>query len=1311
METTRNTLRAAMAALSAMAVALVAVILVSVHPVFASAAEEPVQGVAEGNISLSVPAATLPCALTADGTVITPDADKYAFVNTGSVAVSIASPEVKLSNGVHDVNMSAKAAVVATTDKDQFKKLFNESDKQIDWILNNQGQGEQTLMQGQSLCVKFGIDPLTYDKNANVIEQAATSSGCNIASVNYAYKESRMAAYAVFFDEGRTAKLYKGYDRPVKGKPYRGSAEPVFDFVDDIENDKAEVFGQYKDVLERVSVETEDDGIQPTTTKGWFNGCSKLADVQGLSKLDTSKVTDMSEMFCSCRGLTSLDVSGFDTSNVTNMNSMFQSCRGLTSLDLSKFDTAKVTNMGIMFWGCSGLTSLDLSKFKTGNVTIMNQMFSGCSKLTSLDVSGLDTSKVETMYEMFCDCKSLTSLDVSKFKTGNVTDMADMFYGCWSLTSLDVSGLDTSKVERMSRMFWNCLKLTSLDISDFDTSNGTNVNAMFYGCYGLEQVTLREGWNVSFSDCGLPETMYVKDGNGSFAKYPNVFPTAKTDTYYTENEINKQAFAVIYDDGNGGRAAKLYNRAKVPAAGKVFEGDTVTEVITGIENKPGAFKDNGGTTLTAVAVVDDGIQPTTTKGWFDGCSKLAGVQGLSKLDTSKVTDMSDMFLSCSGLASLDVSGFDTSNVTNMNFMFCGCSGLTSLDVSGLDTSNVTNMGGMFASCRSLTSLDVSKFKTGNVTIMNQMFYNCRDLALLDVSGLDTSKVETMYEMFCDCKSLTSLDVSKFKTGNVTDMADMFYGCWSLTSLDVSGLDTSKVERMSRMFWNCLKLTSLDISDFDTSNGTNVNAMFYGCYGLEQVTLREGWNVSFSDCGLPETMYVKDGNGSFAKYPNVFPTAKTDTYYTENEINKQAFAVIYDDGNGGRAAKLYNRAKVPAAGKVFEGDTVTEVITGIENKPGAFKDNGGTTLTAVAVVDDGIQPTTTKGWFDGCSKLAGVQGLSKLDTSKVTDMSDMFLSCSGLASLDVSGFDTSNVTNMGGMFFNCSGLTSLDVPKFNTGKVTAMNQMFYGCSGLTSLDLSGLDTGNVTDMGQMFYGCSGLTSLDLLGLDTGNVTDMRSMFCDCRGLTSLNLSGWNTGNVDVMAFMFSGCSGLTSLKLSGWNTAKVTNMVNMFSRCSGLTSLDLSSFNTAKVTNMGSMFNNCNSLKTVVFPSDSNSKAKLQKALSDCWITLRSSQSAITEDANSLSASDSTESRQLGEGVENRSFEPVGSESLSGSTASAAANAPSSNVSSAGKAEADFPGQSGGSELKEPSGEKADNCQPDSDGNLSSDKSGSSAHMK
>ena len=68
-----------------------------------------------------------------------------------------------------------------------------------------------------------------------------------------------------------------------------------------------------------------------------------------LSNFDTSKVTDMSEMFRCCEKLTSLDLSNFDTSNVTNMSCMFYSCEKLKSLDLSNFDTSKVTDMKCMF--------------------------------------------------------------------------------------------------------------------------------------------------------------------------------------------------------------------------------------------------------------------------------------------------------------------------------------------------------------------------------------------------------------------------------------------------------------------------------------------------------------------------------------------------------------------------------------------------------------------------------------------------------------------------------------------------------------------------------------------------------------------------------------------------------------------------------------------------------------------------------------------------------------------------------------------------------------------------------------------------
>ena len=177
-------------------------------------------------------------------------------------------------------------------------------------------------------------------------------------------------------------------------------------------------------------------------------------------------------------------------------------------------------------------------------------------------------------------------------------------------------------------------------------------------------------------------------------------------------------------------------------------------------------------------------------------------------------------------------------------------------------------------------------------------------------------------------------------------------------------------------------------------------------------------------------------------------------------------------------------------------------------------------------------------------------------SQGRDMSSMFAYCSGLTSLDLSGFDTSAVTSMLSMFESCSGLTSLDLSGFDTSAVTSMDYMFAYCSGLTSLDLSGFNTSAVTSMSSMFAYCRGLTSLNLSGFDTSAVTSMDSMFESCSGLTSLNLSGFNTSAVTSMSRMFAYCSGLTSLDLSGFDTSAVTSMDYMFSNCSSLTSLIL-----------------------------------------------------------------------------------------------------------------------------------------------------------
>lgn len=147
---------------------------------------------------------------------------------------------------------------------------------------------------------------------------------------------------------------------------------------------------------------------------------------------------DSSFMFNYFSSLTDITFGKIDTSRATDMHQMFYECRKLTSLDVSKFNTSSVKNMSLMFYRCSGLTSLDLSTFKTGSVTTMSSMFRECSSLIDLDVSSFDTSNVTSMSHMFRDTK-LTNLDLSSFNIKNVTSMQYMFSQSYSLKSITVN--------------------------------------------------------------------------------------------------------------------------------------------------------------------------------------------------------------------------------------------------------------------------------------------------------------------------------------------------------------------------------------------------------------------------------------------------------------------------------------------------------------------------------------------------------------------------------------------------------------------------------------------------------------------------------------------------------------------------------------------------------------------------------------------------------------------------------------------------------------------------------------------------------
>ena len=125
---------------------------------------------------------------------------------------------------------------------------------------------------------------------------------------------------------------------------------------------------------------------------------SKLTQIS-FNNVDTSNVTDMSDMFVGCVNLRELDLSHFDTSKVEDMLEMFSGCLSIKHLNLSCFNTSKVVEMNAMFAGCENLQELDLSNFDTSNVTDMRSMFSGCENLTKVKASQATYNNMNSLAE------------------------------------------------------------------------------------------------------------------------------------------------------------------------------------------------------------------------------------------------------------------------------------------------------------------------------------------------------------------------------------------------------------------------------------------------------------------------------------------------------------------------------------------------------------------------------------------------------------------------------------------------------------------------------------------------------------------------------------------------------------------------------------------------------------------------------------------------------------------------------------------------------------------------------------------------
>jgi len=423
--------------------------------------------------------------------------------------------------------------------------------------------------------------------------------------------------------------------------------------------------------------------VLPADSSGMFSLYCKLTSVTFGKNVDTSNVTDMSNMFDGCLNLTSLDLSSFDTANVTDMWGMFICCKGLESLNLSSFDTGKVTNMGGMFYDCSSLVSLDLSSFNTGNVIDMSEMFKGCSSLACLDISGFDMRNVTSAEDMTEGCKMVIEPSESKSSAASAKPSLNRSVAVAPMPAAPANGAKMRSFD-------------SLDGSVFGNSEYDKDSI----CSVVFEPKATQGWDVSekgdgsvlawvdLTDAG--QTLHI----GAAAGGRVVLPAVSRDMFYFYHNLTSVTFGGNVDTGN-----------VVNMMGMFLGCDSLKSLdLSGFDTRKVMYMN----------------------GMFSYCKSLTGLD-LSGFDTGNVTEMSAMFDGCSGLASLNVSGFDTRNVTDMFRMFSNCSSLTSLNVSGFNTGRVKNMGHMFENCSSLASLDISGFDLGNVRIFEDMVAGCKNI--------------------------------------------------------------------------------------------------------------------------------------------------------------------------------------------------------------------------------------------------------------------------------------------------------------------------------------------------------------------------------------------------------------------------------------------------------------------------------------------------------------------------------------------------------------------------------------------------------
>ena len=910
---------------------------------------------------------------------------------------------------------------------------------------------------------------------------------------------------------------------------------------------------------------------RPTTAFRWFGRFKSLMEIQGISNLNTSEVTDMRAMFDSCDKLSSLNVSHFDTRNVTKMDYMFSGCSSLTNLDVSNFDTRNVISMERMFARCKKLTVLDVSNFDTRNVTFMINLFEGCNDLTNLILG-------------------------SQFVSIESTNVSAAFIWSDNLSKVTFTGDIPSSIN--NKFFEGVGTENNPATLDVPEQYKANYAAKFdgnkfYGGY----------FQLNGSDVNPPiveAEPYVVYNDGVLTFYCDNQRSSRQGETYDLNTNITPSWLIIFNH---------ISKAKVIFDSSFSNAMPVSTFawFRGLEN----LKEVEGISYLNTCNVE-------TMNWmFEWCTNLTSLD-ISKFNTANVKYMARMFYECGSLTNLIIGSQFTSNEsTDVTELFYGCSKLSKVTFTGDIPASINSRffeGVGTADAPAILDVpeqykanyaakfDGNKFYGGYFQLsgddqkssplemtfkvlnaVDGIVYYSKPSIKLTVKNnsenefkgkgwyscsqqLDNGEWFDKYrggeydiplppgEKWWASSSFVGFEDGFYKwewgyeeeNGNKVNLgstiievrghdryraiwmdSDIDNGTWK-TFCDEDNLDFSHTEGLNVYIATDFNVTASEVQMQQVGDAVAGTGLLLigetGCYLAERTVSASTYSSNMLVGVLGNTKYVKANEDGYANY-----------IWGKDKNNKQKFNIASDKGSIVYENEAYLRVPTQTAGDTQSITPVFGESTVGEEPYVVYNDY---TLTFYSDDQRSSRTGVTYSLNEGENEPEWVLDDNNRNVEKVV--------------FD-SSFSKARPTSTFQWFFYCDFLTEIKgIENLNTSEVRNMRAMFFSCSRLKSIDVSHFDTKAVEDIGGMFSSCTNLESINVSHFNTSSVYNMASMFNECQSLTDLDLSNFNTSKAEYLPYLFSGCRNLRTLYLgSGFTSSNEVLCEEAFADCQSL----------------------------------------------------------------------------------------------------------------------------------------------------------------